>query len=234
MSRLRRYQSNLEKWGLQENPFRVTPPEDPQKLAQIFYGRDKALDLAIPALYEGRNILVRGAWGIGKTSLILNLIYQLQLEVADIDEKMLVLYLSSIPGESPAEFYRALLLGVADSLAEFDTEAKDIADTLLGYSVQRSKTTTHGQVKLGIISFGKRQETPSNELTPTFNVDAYPLLIRLLNKAEEIYSRIVIAIDDFDKKEPMTVQNILEGSLDLFRLGKHRGFIMTGRGFTDL
>ena len=62
MSRLRRYQSNLEKWGLQENPFRVTPPEDPQKLAQIFYGRDKALDLAIPALYEGRNILGRGAW----------------------------------------------------------------------------------------------------------------------------------------------------------------------------
>ncbi len=50
--------SNLEKLGLQENPFRVTPPEDPQKLAQIFYGRDKGLDLAIPALYEGRNILV--------------------------------------------------------------------------------------------------------------------------------------------------------------------------------
>ena len=36
------------------------------------------------------------------------------------------------------------------------------------------------------------------------------------------------------KKTPIVVQTILEGSLDLFRMGKHRGFIMTGRGFTDL
>jgi len=147
---------------------------------------------------------------------------------------MLVLYLSSIPGESSIEFYRALLLAVADSLADVDEESRDIANTLLGYSIQRNKTTTEGQVKLGFLSFGKREESPANQLTPTANVDPYPLLIRLLNKAEEIYSRIVIAIDDFDKKDPIVVQTILEGSLDLFRMGKHRGFIMTGRGFTDL
>ncbi|MBW4633772.1 MAG: hypothetical protein KME30_18295 [Iphinoe sp. HA4291-MV1] len=234
MSRLSHYQSTLKKWGLQENPFRATPPDDPQKLAQIFYGRDSALEVAIPALYEGRNILVRGAWGIGKTALILNLIYQLQQEVAELDEKMLVLYLSSIPGESPTEFYRALLLAVADSLADTDEEAQDIANTVLGFSVQRTKTTTDGQVKLGLVSFGIKQESPSNQLTPTTNAEPYPLLIRLLNQAEEIYPRIVIAIDDFDKKDPIVVQSILEGSLDLFRMGKHRGFIMTGRGFTDL
>jgi Cdc6-like AAA superfamily ATPase len=234
MDRLKRFKSTLAKWGLTENPFRPTPPEDPETLAQIFYGRDRALEIAIPALYEGRNILVRGAWGIGKTSLILNLIYQLQQEVAGLGEKMLVLYLSSVPGESSTEFYRALLLAVADSLADIDEESKDIANTILGFSIQRTKTTTDGQVKLGILSFGRKQESPSNQLTPNANADPYPLLIRLLNKAEETYSRIVIAVDDFDKKEPIAVQNILEGSLDLFRLGKHRGFIMTGRGFTDL
>ena len=234
MSRLGRYQSTLKKWGLTENPFRPTPPDDPEKLAKIFYGRDQVLDVVIPTLYEGRNILLRGPWGIGKTALIFNLINQLQQEVSALNEKMLVLYLSSIPGESSTEFYRALLLAVADSLADIDQESRDIANTLLGYSIQRNKTTTEGQVKLGFLSFGKREESPANSLTPTANVDPYPLLVRLLNKAEEIHSRIVIVIDDFDKKDPIVVQTILEGSLDLFRMGKHRGFIMTGRGFTDL
>ncbi|ACK64316.1 hypothetical protein PCC8801_0213 [Rippkaea orientalis PCC 8801] len=224
----------LEKWELKENPFRSTPPDDPEKLAQIFYGRAQILDVAIPTLYEGRNILIRGVWGIGKTALIFNLINQLQQEVAEIKEKMLVLYLSSIPGDSPPEFYRALLLAIADSLAEIDEEARDIANTLLGYSIQRTKTTTEGQVKLGIISFGRRQESPANLVSPTDKIDPYPLLIKLLSKAEEKYHRIVIAIDDFDKKDPIIVQTILESSLDLFRMGKNRGFIMTGRGFTDL
>lgn len=234
MSRLKKHSSTLEKWGLQENPFRPTPPDDPEKLAKIFYGRDQVLDIAIPTLYEGRNILVRGAWGIGKTALIFNLINQLQQEVAELNEKMLVLYLSSIPGESTTEFYRALLLAITDSLADVDEESRDIANTLLGYSIQRNKTTTEGQVKLGIVSFGRRQESPSNQVSPTEKIDPYPLLIRLLSKAEEEYSRIVIAIDDFDKKDPIVVQTILESSLDLFRMGNNRGFIMTGRGFTDL
>ncbi|MEB3312221.1 MAG: P-loop NTPase fold protein [Snowella sp.] len=236
MARLNRYQSTLKKWGLIENPFRPTPPDDPEKLAKIFYGRDQVLDIVIPTLYEGRNILVRGAWGIGKTALIFNLIHQLQQEVAELNEKMLVLYLSNIPGESSTEFYRALLLAVADSLADIeeDEESRDIANTLLGYSIQRNKITIEGKVKLGFLSFGGRQESPSNSVNPTDKIDPYPLLIRLLNKVEEIYSRIVIAIDDFDKKDPIVVQTILESSLDLFRMGKHRGFIMTGRGFTDL
>lgn len=234
MSRLSRYQSTLDIWGITENPFRATPPDDPNKLAQIFYGRDRALEVVIPALYEGRNILVRGAWGIGKTALILNLMYQLQQEVAELNEKMLLLYLGSIPGESPTDFYRALLLAIADSLADSNEEAKDIANTVLGFSVQRSKTTTEGQVKLGVVSFGKKNESPSNQLTPNANADPYPLVLRLLDRAQETYSRIVIAIDDFDKKDPSVVQTILEGSLDLFRMGERRGFIMTGRGFTDL
>ncbi len=233
MPRLSRYQATLKKWELIENPFRPTPPDDPDKLAKIFYGRDQVLDIIIPTLYEGRNILIRGAWGIGKTALIFNLLNQLQQEVAALDEKMLVLYISSIPGESSTEFYRALLLAVADNLADIDEESKDIANALLGYSIQRNKTTIEGQVKLGFLSFGGRQEFHSNPVNPTDKIDPYPLLIRLLNKAEDIYSRIVIAIDDFDKKDTIVVQTILESSLDLFRMGKNRGFIMTGRGFTE-
>lgn len=233
-SRLDGYLESLKKWELRENPFHATPPDDPQLLAQIFYGRDQELDIAIPTLYEGNNILVRGTWGIGKTALILNLIYQLQQEVVAQDEKMLVLYLSSIPADKPVDFYRSLLMAIADSLKEQDSEAQDIVNSLLGYSIQRTKTSTEGKVQLWSISFSVKDETPSNPLTPNTNADPYPLLMRLLDKAEQIYKRIVFAIDDFDKKDPIVVQTILEGSLDLFRNSKNRAFIITGRGFTDL
>ncbi len=178
--------------------------------------------------------MIRGAWGIGKTSLIFNLIYQLQEEVAALEQKMLVLYISSIPGEKPIEFYRALLIAIADSLKDIDEEAKEIATTFLGYSIQRTKTSTEGKVNLWAISFGIKAESPSNPLTLNANADPYPLLMRLLEKAEEYYDRIIFAIDDFDKKDPIVVQTILEGSLDLFRNSKHRAFVITGRGFTDL
>jgi hypothetical protein len=233
-SRLGDHLSSLRKWDLKENPFRATPPEDPKVLAQIFYGRDRELDLAIPALYEGRNIMIRGAWGIGKTSLILNLIYQLQQEVGALDEKMLILYLSGISGEKPVEFYRALLLSIADSLKDIDKEAQEIVTTFLGYSIQRTKTSIDGKVNLWAFSFGIKAESPSNPLTLNASADPYPLLIRFLEKAEQYYDRIIFAIDDFDKKDPIVVQTILEGSLDLFRNSTKRAFVITGRGFTDL
>jgi hypothetical protein len=65
-SRLGGYLESLKKWDLGENPFHATPPDDPKLLAQIFYGRDQELDVAIPTLYEGNNILVRGTWGLVK------------------------------------------------------------------------------------------------------------------------------------------------------------------------
>ena len=104
----------------------------------------------------------------------------------------------------------------------------------LSYSIQRTKTSTEGKVQLWSISFSVKDEIPSNPLTPNTNADPYPLLMRLLDKAEQKYNRIVFAIDDFDKKDPIVVQTILEGSLDLFRNSKNRAFIITGRGFTDL
>ena len=113
-------------------------------------------------------------------------------------------------------------------------EAAELADALLGFTVQRNKTVVEGKVKLGFLSFGEREERPDSPATPSFNMEAYPLLIRFFNRAEEVFDRVVVAIDDFDKKEPMAVQNILEGSLDLFRMEKYRGFIMTGRSFTDV
>ena len=229
------YKKTLKKWGLKDNPFRSTPPGDPEKLAKIFYGRESEINRALPTLYEGRNVLVRGAWGIGKTALILTLLDRLQQEVASLDEKMLVLYLGSVPGDKPIDFYRALVLAVADSLvAEQDEEAIAIANGIRGLSVQQTKKTKEGKVTLGIVSFGSKQEFPNQELAIVADTDPYSLLIPLLQKAQTYFSRLVLAVDDLDKKDIPVVQEILERSLDLFRMGDKRSFLMTGRGFTDI
>ena len=45
MTRLNRYQSTLKKWGLLENPFRPTPPDDRENVATILYGRDLVVEV---------------------------------------------------------------------------------------------------------------------------------------------------------------------------------------------
>lgn len=233
MSTLGQYRATLNRWGLQDNPFRPTPPDDPEKLARIFYGRERELQRAIPALYEGRNVLIRGAWGIGKTALILTILKRLQQEVASLGEEMLLLYLGRVPGDTPTDFYRALLLTVADSLADSldDREARAIADSIRGLSAQKAKMSAEGKVNLAVFSLGIKRESPS---TPALGGDPYSLLIPMLERAQQEFSRLVLAVDDLDKKDIPIVQDILEGSLDLFRMGEKRAFLMTGRGFTDL
>ena len=90
MSSIVRYRGTVRRWGLTDVPFRATPPEDPAKLSRLFYGRHRELDLALPALYEGRNVLVRGLWGVGKTTFILYLLHRLQQETSTLGEAMLI------------------------------------------------------------------------------------------------------------------------------------------------
>jgi MoxR-like ATPase len=91
---LKDYKQTQQQWGLSDNPFDFTPPDDFELVAKIFQGRSQELDNALPALYEGRNVLIRGTWGIGKTALIKTLLYRLQQEVSELGEEMLVLYLA--------------------------------------------------------------------------------------------------------------------------------------------
>jgi hypothetical protein len=52
----------------------------------------------------------------------------------------------------------------------------------------------------------------------------------LLDVAQEQYGRIIIAVDDLDKKTPLAVQGIIDDATDLLRRGEgKRGFLLTGR-----
>jgi Cdc6-like AAA superfamily ATPase len=224
------YQQALNKWGLQENPFRLTPPDDFEELAKIFCGRDRELDIVLPTLFEGRNVLIRGKWGIGKTALIKTLLYRLQQEVSGLGEEMLVIYISDLPSASIGDFYRSVLLAVTQQLSGNSAEAKKVADDLGGMVITH-KNKLEGGVNFGIFAIKSTREANSVDLS---EAELYRQLIFWIKQAEEIYGKVVIAVDDMDKKETPIVHQILESSLELFRQSKKRAFLMTGRGFTDL
>lgn len=231
------YKQTLQQWGLSDNPFDFTPPDEFAQVAKIFHGRSQELEIALPTLYEGRNVLIRGKWGIGKTALMKTLLYRLQQEVSELNETMLVLYLGGIPKPTVIDFYRAVLLAVTKSIAQHNDswhseEAKKVADSLSGIPIDSIKIKQEGGINLGIFAYKISSEPNS---TGGGENDVYQQLLYWLKEAADIYGKVVIAVDDLDKLNTPIVQEVLENSLELFRQGKgKRAFIMTGRGFTDL
>jgi hypothetical protein len=233
MSSIARYCETLRRWRVSDVPFRATPPEDPGELSHVFYGRQHELDLALPALYEGRNVLVRGLWGVGKTAFILYLLHRLQQETAALEERMLLLYVGRFPGETSEMFYRALLLPLSETLADADPEARRVLGALSGLQITHShQLQVEGKVDLQLVSLGGSWERGEEEGWQIQNV--YTVLLRLLDVAQERYGRLIVAVDDLDKKEPRAVQDLLDDATDLLRRGQgKRGFLLTGR-FTSV
>jgi hypothetical protein len=233
MSLLRQYRQILAEWGLTDIPFQVTPPTDPAKLRRIFHGRQTEQEKALPALYEGRNVLVRGLWGVGKTTFILYLLDRLQREMAELNESALILYVGQFPGETSEDFFRALLLPLAENLAKAEPEAKHIRDALSGLQITQTRQgQVEGKIDLQLFSLGGSWQGGQEQNWQIQNT--YPPLLNLFDLAQKHYGRVVIAIDDLDKKAPRSVQEMLDSATDLLRQGQgQRGFLLTGR-FTSI
>ena len=227
------YRETLRRWGLNDVPFRATPPEDMAELSRIFYGRQRELDLALPTLYEGRNVLVHGIWGVGKTAFILYLLHQLQQETAALGEQMLILYIDRFPGETSKALYQALLWSLSETLADVEPEARRVWDVLSGLQITRSRQLqVEGKVNLQLVSLGGSWGRGEKQDWQIQNV--YPVLLNLLDIAQKRYGRVIIAVDDLDKKMPRAVQEILYDATDLLRRGEgKRGFLLTGGRFTS-
>lgn len=155
MTVLQIYRQTLQQWGLTEIPFQATPPEDPKTLRRIFYGRQVELERGLPALYEGRNVLVRGLWGVGKTTFILYLLDRLQQEMAQLNESALILYIGQFVGETVEDFFLAILGPLAEKMAETEPEARPVRDALSGLQVSRTQQgQVEGKIDLQFFSVG--------------------------------------------------------------------------------
>jgi hypothetical protein len=233
MSVLQTYRQTLQQWGLNEIPFQATPPEDPKTLRRIFHGRQTELEKGLPALYEGRNVLVRGLWGVGKTTFILYLLDRLQQEMAQLNETALILYIGRFVGETVEDFFLAILGPLAEKLAETEAEARPIRDALSGLQVSRTQQgQVEGKIDLQFFSVGGAWQKGQEQQWQLQNV--YTTLVKLLDLTQSRYSKVIIALDDLDKKEPSQAQEMLDSATDLLRRGQgKRAFLLTGR-FTSI
>lgn len=225
-----------KRWGWKGMPpFRVEPPiDDARQLARIFTGRQAELSRVILPLYNGRNILVRGMLGVGKSAFILRVLHELDAQAKTAREKILPIYIYHFYGGSTEDFYRLILYALSNVLADKDDEAKGIHDALRGLKVTAGHSKgVSGKVGVHIFQVAEaelgietEQET-SRKFTlenPHYFVDEF------LKRATKRFGRLVIAVDDLDKARPENVrlvQTMLQGALPLLRSDKC-AFILTG------
>lgn len=223
---LKKRKESFKRWGLESNPFFNRPPE-PKLLKKIFTGRKKELAIAISTVHEkSRNLLAYGLFGIGKTVFVLETLRE--LKEAD---NVLVIYTSLI-GDTPSDFAKTILLALTKSLSEEeDKEAAELLDSIVG--VERIESTadqTYDGVKIGLpggifgVKGGLQSAITSSEqikiAEPRYYID------KLIKKANQKYNRVVIAIDDLEKKDPSAVRRILIEARDI--LFYDCSFILTG------
>ena len=233
---LMQYKSTLNRWGLKKNPFRVVPPHKPELVAKLFVGRNNVIQKAIIPAYDGRNVLILGPWGIGKTATIRYLLHKLFVEMEELGDDGFLLYISMSGARTQSDFYRGLALGLANILTPYTETAQEIASNLQGFKYNKSPLVFSGRVSLGIFSIGFEHH-PQRGLTINENINenvdryVYYWSNRLIEKALELRSHLIVAIDDLDKKDPDVIHEILESGMGLFRNEDNISFIMSGRSF---
>jgi Cdc6-like AAA superfamily ATPase len=142
---------------------------------------------------------------------------------------VLVAY-APLSGESPEDFERTVLLALANSLREKDKEAENLLKALVGTEKIKtvSKQISGGvEGKLAVLDI-KGGGTISISDTETKKIEGVRFYIQeLLNKASKKYDRVIIAVDEVDKKEPDKAKEIIVQCRDILHF--NCSFILTGR-----
>ena len=232
----------LKEWGLrQPPPFSDVPPKDDQRrLAHLFTGRQEELDRVILPLLDGRNVLIRGMWGVGKTTFILQTLHELSYQASQVKERLLPIYIDNFKGGTLAEFHRLILYALATALSDKEAEAKSLAEAMRGISISHRRTKAiKGSFDVSLFSVGSLggeagiESCTEKQLgldNPEYWVE------ELLARARKRYQHVVIAIDDLDKTDPqpdefIRVRGLFDGALPILRSDKC-AFILTGRTLT--
>jgi hypothetical protein len=162
----------LEQWNLSRNPFHKEPPPD-DWIDRIFVGRQQEMYRAASAfLGLPRNIIVRGGYGMGKTTFVKKLLREL---AATETTRFLVAY-QPLVGDRPIDFQHAVLKALAASLRDSHVEACTLYESLF-----RNERYDH----------------------PDLHIRS---LIELANQAHD---RIVVAIDELEKRPNRVIQEII-------------------------
>ena len=180
----------FDAWNLSGNPFHKDPPPD-DLLTRVFVGRERELLRVGRAILDSpRNVMLRGGYGMGKTTFVKRLLSELAKTTS---RRYLVAY-GSLLGDHALDFQHAVLKALADSLRDTTVEAENVHQALLG---------------------NQRYEHPDLHIKS------------LLDGVSSSWDRVVIAIDELEKRPSGVILEVIVQCRPLFDLPC--SFVIPGR-----
>jgi type II secretory pathway predicted ATPase ExeA len=191
----------LQSCNLRENPFVKTEPKGPL-IDQVFIGRERELrEAAMAVVDRPRNVLVVGGYGYGKTTFVRKLLR----ELAGAKRHTFLTGYAPLRQDSAAGFQLAALAALAEGALEISPPGSPLHDFARGV---RDELARLGE--------------PGDRLAPDLRFrDGLQLA-----EAHGV-ERVVLAIDELDKRDAQVVQSVLMGSR--FFLDLEASFVLTGR-----
>lgn len=212
-----------KQWGIERILFGVSPPER-RYLDKVFTGREEELATAQVALYDApRRVLVSGLFGVGKTVFIYELLAKLNQRY---ESKVLTVYDSMNIG--PSDLMTTILRGLARMLRDEDEEAENLDAALLGVEIttERERGITGGAEVAGLGARGTLTDTTTRAFKSVTNAGYH--IQRLIERAiqRKPDRRLVVAVDDLDKRDPATIRQFLHEARSVLHL--ECSYILTG------
>lgn len=212
----------FDAWGLSEIPFTESAIELGQKqLRQLFTGRENELRQVFNLVRgrERKRIFVYGWVGIGKTAFLREIIGVLERNAP----KTLASYISLLPG---MDLSTAALIALARKLPK-DEYAQHLL-TQMGLPASQRAVEKKTTVKAGLSGSG----VETTEETSPFSRPLYPAASfeALLDRAYQKFDRVVIGIDDLEKRNPDLIRQMLRDEQGLLK--SNAWFFLTGHPAT--
>lgn len=226
-----------EIWGIERVLFRIRQLDE-ENLVQVFTARNREMERAMMAIGDApANLLVNGVFGVGKTVFIQMLLHELKEQYGDD-----VLCVSECLDSEDSDLATTILRGVSRALAlkDEDSDAKAFDDLLAGVELSSQVTDKGGgsaKLNLGFFEGSGSGETSATEsrvrkVVPNAAYQVRLLLERAHNRQPK--RRLVIAVDDLDKRDPNAVRSNLLAARSTLHNNHQCSFIFTGHPLSIL